>query len=331
MGKTSILRNCPGRLGASVHLAYVNLQRLGGATGGAGDVLLALVDSVAEALRAAGRRAPEVDPAALQARPYRDFERYLRAVRQILGEDHLIIAVDEFEELETWMEGGQVPRDLLGVLRSYLQMDPHVAFAFAGLHTLEEMTADYFEPFFAGLVPVKVGFMRRGAVAQLLANPADDFPLDYEPEALERIWELTGGQPYLAQLVGHRLVSRFNDLAFEQGQQPEPRFAVVDVEAVIADPQFYQMGRYYFTGVWGQAGQGVPGQQAALRALAPHPHGLALESLAGSAGPEEKTLGAALQVLRQHDVVLQEGDRWRYAVELMRRWVMREKRAGDRD
>ena len=28
------------------------------------------------------------------------------------------------------------------------------------------------------------------------------------------------------------------------------------------------------------------------------------------------------ETLRQHDVVVQEGERWRYAVELMRLWVV---------
>jgi hypothetical protein len=36
----------------------------------------------------------------------------------------------------------------MGVLRGMVQMSPKIAFALAGLHTLEEMTEDYFNPFF---------------------------------------------------------------------------------------------------------------------------------------------------------------------------------------
>jgi hypothetical protein len=324
MGKTSILRNLPGHLGASVHLAYVDLNLIGDAPGGTGDVVLALVDGARRALEMAGQTGPKVDPAALTARPYRAFEQYLRSVQEMLGEDRLILAMDEFEQLEKWMDDGRLPQDFLKVLRSYIQMDPHIAFAFAGSHMLEEMTADYFEPLFASVIPVKVRFLSRGAVSQLLANPADDFPLDYAPEALEQIWQLTAGQPNLVQLVGHRLVSRFNDLAFEQARQPEACFTAADVQAVVEDPEFLKMGRCYFTGVWGQAGQNPPGQQAVLRALAAHPEGLTSKELAAATRLDEETLNAALAALKQHDVVVEEAGRWRYAVELMRRWVSRE-------
>jgi len=81
------------------------------------------------------------------------------------------------------------------------------------------------------------------------------------------------------------------------------------------------VGRYYFTGVWGQAEQGVPGQQTVRRVLAPHPAGLTLPELAAAAGLEEVAAHAALETLARHDVVVQQEARWRFTVELMRRWV----------
>jgi hypothetical protein len=56
--------------------------------------------------------------------------------------------------------------DLLGVLRGYMQMDPRIAFVFAGLRTLQEMNADYFQPFFGSVILVLVTFLRRQAVFQ---------------------------------------------------------------------------------------------------------------------------------------------------------------------
>jgi hypothetical protein len=175
-------------------------------------------------------------------------------------------------------------------------MNSKVAFTFAGLHTLEEMTADYFHPFFTSFSPpIHVSFLEPAATRQILANPslenpdatvsdvsdneAVDFSLDYTPDALDLIYCLTAGQPYLVQLVGFQLVRRYNDFVFEQGHSRDPVFTVEDVEAVINDPAFYQRGRYYFDGVWGQAARGVAGQQAILKVLAPHPDGLMIEQL----------------------------------------------------
>jgi hypothetical protein len=201
------------------------------------------------------------------------------------------------------------------------------------------MTADYFQPFFASVIPIHVGFLQPGATRQILANPTnndpslssprgggieggEDFPLDYTPEALDQIYALTAGQPYLVQLVGFQLVRRYNDYVFEQGRPREPVFTVEDVEAVINDPEFFKRGRYYFDGVWGQAARGASGQQAILKALAPHPQGLSIDALAQATAMEEKTLQEALKTLTRHDVVQQREGRWQIIVELFRRWVL---------
>jgi hypothetical protein len=321
MGKTSILRNLDGRLGSRVHVAYVNLLLLGDLRNGAVDLFVKLADSIADTLQHRQLPAPPIDDAAFERRPELAFERYLKQVSAILNEQRLIIALDEFEQLEAWITNDRLPTDILKTLRGYIQMDERIAFAFAGLHTLEEMSSDYFQPFFASVIPVKVSFLSRGAVDQVLANPPDpEFALDYEREALDHIWELTGGQPYLVQLIGHRLVSRFNTLSFEQGKAQEPRFRRADVEAVITT-DFYHQARYYFTGVWGQAQHGAPEQQTILRCLAPHPDGLPFARLCEISGLPDRTVDQALQTLCRHDVVHHHDGQWRYTVELFRRWV----------
>jgi hypothetical protein len=184
------------------------------------------------------------------------------------------------------------------------------------------MTSDYFEPFFASVASIRISFLSHNATFQVLANPQlEDFPLGYEPEALERIWQLTGGQPYLVQLVGHHLVSRFNRMTFEKDKPQGQVFKVSDVEAVVEDPEFYSQGRYYFAGVWGQAGQGTTGQQDALRELASFPEGLPWEKLLDNYGPRSSELKAALDELQRHDVLIEKENRWQYTVELLRRWV----------
>ncbi|MEQ8755013.1 MAG: ATP-binding protein [Coleofasciculus sp. G1-WW12-02] len=345
MGKTSILLNVANCSGSRVKVVYINLLRLGSPQG-VGEVLMAISDAISDAIGC-----PPPDDDALLNLPYRTFERYFKQVVEILRETSvqgLIIALDEFEKIEELIEAGKIPNDFIGYLRGLVQMNAQVAFVFAGLHTLEEMTADYFQPFFASVIPIHVGFLEPAATRQILANPslenpdstvsdvpdseAVDFPLDYTPDALDLIYRLTAGQPYLVQLVGFQLVRRYNDFVFEQGHSRDPVFTVEDVEAVINNPAFYQRGRYYFDGVWGQAARGVAGQQAILKVLAPHPDGLMIEQLriklaelfreSGLAPLEEKQLEEALETLIRHDVIQQKGEYWQIIVELFRRWVL---------
>ncbi|MFW9260650.1 AAA family ATPase, partial [Nostoc sp. CALU 546] len=319
MGKTSILVNAANCLGSQIQLAYVNLLRLGDSPQGVGEVLMAICDEISQTVKL-----PPPTDADLLNLPYRTFERYLKQVEAKL-DGGLIIALDEFEKIEDLIEAGKIPIDFMGFLRGLVQMSSKIAFAFAGLHTLEEMTADYFQPFFASVIPIHVGFQERAATRQILANPDnEDFLLDYIPEALDEIYALTHGQPYLVQLLGFQLVRGYNDFVFEQGRSRDPVFTVEDVEAVINDPEFFKRGRYYFDGVWGQAARGAEGQQAIVQVLAPHPEGLSLDALAQSTGMNDADLQEALNTLKRHDVVEETQESWRIMVELFRRWVLQQ-------
>ncbi|HLO85320.1 MAG TPA: ATP-binding protein [Nostocaceae cyanobacterium] len=317
MGKTSVLLNIVNRLGAGIQVAYVNMLKSADAPQGVGEVLMAMCDEISQAVKIS----PPNDDDLLKL-PYRTFERFLKQVIANL-QGGLIIAIDEFEKIEDLINSGKIPNDFMGYLRGLVQMSPKVGFAFAGLHTLEEMSADYFHPFFGSLINIRVGFQNRAATRQILANPDEDFLLDYTPEALNLIYDLTHGQPYLVQLFGFQLVRNYNDSVFEQGRKRDHIFTVEDVEAIINDSEFFQRGRYYFDGVWTQAADGVPGQQIIIRTLAPHPQGLGLDVLAESTGLNSKNLEDALNILQRHDVVEESQGNWRIIVEMFRRWVLR--------
>jgi IclR helix-turn-helix domain len=315
IGKTSILLNATNCLGAKVQVAYVNLLRVGDCSQGVGELLIAITDAIAKTVKIA----PPADRDLLDL-PYLTFGRYIEQVVANL-EGGLIVALDEFEKIEELIHAGKINPDFIGFLRGMVQISSKVAFVFAGLHTLDEMTEDYFHPFFASIIPIRVGFLSLGATRQVLANPDDDFILDYKPEALDRIYELTHGQPYLTQLVGFLLVRLYNDQVFEMGRPRDPMFTIEDVETVINNPELFTNARYYFTGVWSQAAECARGQQEILRALAPHLKGMNLDRLSEATGMDETSLREALITLERHDVVRESAGCYCIAVELFRRWV----------
>lgn len=317
MGKTSILLNISTRLDEKVKLAYVNLLTVGNNIQGVGEVFMAIADSLSDILQI-----PPPDDDSLINLPYRTFERYLKQIETQLGDTGLIIALDEFEQIEELIKDDHIPKDFMGVLRGMVQMSPKIAFALAGLHTLEEMTEDYFNPFFASIIPIRVSFLERATCRYLLANPSEDFPLDYKPDALDYIYDLTAGQPYLVQLIGFLLVRRYNDQVFELGNKRDPMFTIADVDGIINQPEFYQNGRYYFTGVWQQAGEGSPGQQQIIKAIAPYSTGLDFNTLKTVTNLDPNSLQNALDTLSRHDVITETDNHWRIIVELFRRWVI---------
>jgi hypothetical protein len=314
MGKTSILRNVYIHTGASVRLAYVNLLLLSNPQGEA-DVLMFICDEI--------QRITDIEPPSnsdFAAFPENTCRRYIQQVCDNLDNQKLIIALDEFEQIENFIRAGKISPNFLQFLRGLVQLSPKIAFAFAGLHTLEEMTADYFHPFFASVIPIRVGFLSRGSTRQLLANPDPDFLLDYQPDTLDAIYDLTAGQPYLTQLVGFQLVRHYNNQVFERGRPRDPVFTTIDLQTVIEDPEFFDRGRYYFTGIWQQAAQDTPHQQTILKAIAPA--GLTLAELSTHTNLALADLQPALTMLDRHDVICYKNDRYYIAVELFRRWVL---------
>lgn len=321
MGKTSILRNAANSLDNQVKVAYVNLLKLGDVTQGVGEVLMAISDEISQVVNI-----PTPNDDDLLKLPVPTFNRYFKEVIKNLSNNSsggLIIALDEFEKIEDLIKDKKITAKFMGFLRGLLQDSTPIAFAFAGLHTLDEMTANYFDPFFASVLPIRVGFLSRGATGQILANPAsEDFLLDYTPEALDKIYDLTYGQPYLVQLIGFHLVRLYNDFVFEQGRNRDPVFTVEDVEVVVNKPEFFTRGSNYFNGVWGQAGENNDNtQQVILSHLAKSPQGLSLNELVELTGIDESNLQTALDTLNRHDVIVENQGRWIIIVELFRRWV----------
>jgi hypothetical protein len=321
MGKTSSLRNLEAYLPPAISVIYINLQRVATVTSLA-EVLLNMAEEIAQTLAI---DAPEEEK--ISQHPEMYFNRYLdRLISQILPEKAktgLIIALDEFEIIEDLIEANTLPQSFLGYLRSLVQSSPRLAFVFAGLHTLEEMTADYFHPFFGSVYPIPVSFLSPESTRVILANPVgedEDFPLDYTPEALDKIYQLTHGQPYLVQLIGFHLVRFYNKQVFELQRPQDIRFQVEDVEKAI-DAEFFQRGNYYFTGVWKQAKQDAAGQGEILIVLSSHLQGLTRADLLSSTGLTATTLDRALKTLENHHVIECQDCRYRIAVELFRRWV----------
>ncbi len=306
--------NVHSHIGASVRLVYINLLLLSDRQSEA-DVLIFICDEI--------QRVTGIEPppnSEFTAFPENTCRRYIQQVCDQLDNQKLIIALDEFEQIENFITAGKISPDFLQFLRGLVQLSPKIAFAFAGLHTLEEMTADYFHPFFASVIPIRVGFLSLGSTRQLLANPDPDFLLDYHPDTLDEIYQLTAGQPYLTQLVGFQLVRHYNNQVFERGRPRDPVFTTSDLQTVIEDPEFFDRGRYYFTGIWQQAAQDIPHQQAILKAIAPA--GLTLAELSTQTNLTPAELEPALRMLDRHDVICYQIDRYHIAVELFRRWVI---------
>jgi hypothetical protein len=323
MGKSSILKNLPARLDPTYNLVVqFNLQQIGRVRH-TGELLHALALAMSDSLPAKGLQSPAVpNQETFEANPNRAFSGWLKAIAPLMAQQRFIVAIDEYELLEKAMAEGRIDASLTTYLRFVMQDNDWFVLVLAGLYTLEEKCHDYWHPLFGSIKPRKVSFLSPAATRLLLCQPSEDFPINYTADTVEEVVRLSNGQPYLVQLIGQNLVTRFNRQVFELGQDPERSISLDDLLAVIDSSDFFQDGSPYFKGIWMQAADSPLGQQAILKALSQESKDL--QQLVAETGLSEDAAKDALRTLTAHDVVLRLPDDQRYGftVELMRRWVL---------
>jgi hypothetical protein len=327
MGKTSILHNLGSRFGPNTLIVDFDMQRFGRVRSN-NQLLFQLATMIQRAGRADGMRGLAAPDAANFPDDGSDlaFNLFLEDLDRARAGRRFIIMVDEFEKIEERIASGILTPDLLEIWRGTFQTFPWLIMAFAGLHTLHEMTHDYWHPLFGSVEAIRVSFLTTGAARQLITNPSPDFPIDYDEDAIARIVELSNCQPYLVQRICHSLVTRFNQQRFEEERERDARFTREEVDAVIDAPDFAQSAAAYFSGVWRQVkDNAVAEQPVILRVLAIQEAPCPLDALAQAARMEPDAAQTALATLCAHDIITEQDEGYSYMVPLMRRWVRRQK------
>jgi len=322
--KSSILRNLGQVVPQGSVVVYADM---GGETtfvASTADLLLGLADRIYTAVRRVYSETvlPEPDPEtyATQARPQFQFNRLLEGVRDTLAGRILTLALDEFEAVERAVEGEKVGKEIYQFLRAKPQ-ESWLTLVFGGLHTLDEMSRDYQQPFYGSYENIRVSYLADKDAWRLIANPTDDFALNYEPEAVERIIAGTGGQPYLVQQICRDALDHLNHELFDLELTREVLITLTDVDAVLGDG-FFRRGTVYFDGVWTQASD--RDQRMLLRVMARRDEPWTLVELETATGLDTDTLRGQLRWAERHDILHKtESDGWGFCVPLVRRWTRR--------
>lgn len=152
--------------------------------------------------------------------------------------NRFLICIDEFERLESLFPGDR--RDLLrlmGLFRATIQHRRKVRLLVSGVAPFEEL-GPLWNDHFINVRELRIGHLDEATSIDLLSHPIPEFPPDaVPPEVSRRIFERTGGQPYLLQLFGSLLITLLNE-------QDRTRAGVQDVGAI--QQEALLQGRYYF-------------------------------------------------------------------------------------
>ena len=139
------------------------------------------------------------------------FQRvFLSEVYPHLGNKQLLWLIDEFDVVvPTTASGADVVDTLLGFFRTLIaEESSNLGFVFVVGKRLSLLGEGY-QRLFKAAYTQPVGRLEKSETLSLLSELGAQGGIAYTDEALEEIWALTNGHPYLTQLLGSEI---FNHL-----------------------------------------------------------------------------------------------------------------------
>ncbi len=164
--------------------------------------------------------------------------QWLQELDNLPGDFRMLFCLDEFERLEDLFPGNR--QDLLrlmGLFRGTIQHRKRLRLLVSGVAPFDEL-GQIWNDHFINVREIRVGHLDRSTAIDLLRHPLADFPAEAVPRMVaDRIFERTGGQPYLLQLYGSLLITHLN----EQGRR---QASLEDIPKV--EEEAMSQGAYYF-------------------------------------------------------------------------------------
>jgi len=319
IGKTSLLCSLDKKpLPPNLIPVYVDMQR-SGLVESTGQLLANLAKAISQGLASHGIRVSQPAAKDFAAEPFSVFDDFLDEVEQAARpserrEAHrIILALDEFEVIEQKLTEGKVSKDLMPYLRSMMQHRREISLLFAGTHALDEMIGELWIPYFRSAVPHRVSYLDEASARKLITSPIPNFPLNYDPEAVNRMIAETRCHPCLIQLTCSALVDLKN-------QQKSHHAKPDDVEQAL-DQVLKHTGRYVFEGIW----EWIPKDERNLLMFAATNEPATVPQTARALTMPEAKVNGIVERLIEAEVLLRAEDRagFRFQVPLFRRWVVR--------
>lgn len=253
-------------------------------------------------------------------------DRYLEQVVQQLDGCKLVLLIDEFETFNELIKDKRLDANFLHYLRSLMQKRLGVNFLLAGApHVWLDEPANR-STFLNTAQHHALRRLKREDAQALIVDPVKG-TLTYDPFALERILDLTGGQPLLIHWLCEEIVRHCN--------QRRQRYANTnDVDALIAS--VLEKGTIYFNSIWTMAK--TPLERILLLLLARDQARDKYESQTFSLADLKedfsnwdlpynvKAIRRALQHLKQEEVIDEENNKHDYSIQigLLRIWLQNE-------
>jgi hypothetical protein len=122
----------------------------------------------------------------------------------------LLLMFDEYELLEEKMDNGIISRDTPTFLAGILEGNPRISLIFTGSRYLEARNPQYWSTLFGKSTARRISLLSERDTIRLTTEPVAE-SVKYQKAVPQRIYRLTGGQPFYTQHVCQLLIERLNE------------------------------------------------------------------------------------------------------------------------
>jgi hypothetical protein len=238
-GKTSILHFLPSYLPEHLVPVLINLDDFGlSGPMNSASVLRDLCRTVAESTRTMGNIPATPSLSEFQADPRQMFDAFLASLEKALAGRFPFLMIDEFQDLLQAISrtGTEKNRDtlVLDLLRSRLE-NGRLNAIFTGSVRFDRLSNIMNHRIFGSITPLRVSFLSRDSVAKVLEAGMGQW-VALPRETVDKIYELTGGYPWLVQTYGSHLVDLVNR---ERRAVVSPEDAEVITQEVLCNDKLF--------------------------------------------------------------------------------------------
>ena len=316
IGKTSILQQLDEQLSSedNYHPVYFDLQDK--AAWQLEKVLLALAREISHSLGL-------IDPSNL------DFEQgdvfrnqFLPQVLENLETDcSLVLLCDEFDVLDnpSQNQAGEVFFPYLRQLMSAYQNQIHFVFV---IGRKPEGLSNFTKSIFKGVKAKRVSLLNQDDTKYLINLSQENGSLNWKPEAVEGIWQLTHGHPYLTQLLCQIIWNNAHD------EDPDDVPTVTQANVQAAIPETIESSVNALEWLWSGLAPAERMVASVLAQASYRPINQAeLEQLLVENGVRIviSQLQNAPHILQEWDLIEPFDEGYLFSVELLRQWISEKK------
>ena len=307
MGKSTLLRNLDGFLPTSVRTLSVSMQDP--------DVFSSQADFLRRVAQELHSLWPELAENAPDAWTLQSFQQQLDVCNARLTDSgqRLLLAIDEYENIDLKLGEGVFTEDLLATLRESMQKHRRLTWAFVGSHSIDELSHAPWSSYLVSARTLEIPPFSAAETRLLLTEPLRYSPLwekddarrprfdpqFWGPDGIERIHRECAGWPHLVQLLAETGVDLCNDR--EQAQVDAALLEQAIEKAIAA-------GHTVLSQLMNPS-EAIAAEWTYLRGFRSHDT---------QAPPDDEIVW---QALRRRQLVEPENGQWRLRVPLMQRWL----------